>query len=201
MDLIFQSVAGIAVVIFLYFGMDVRRKTGARDFVAPVWQALMKIVSLALICAFCGVAFFVRQASASDWVALAALVTGTALVVAAKRALAAAHTFTGQYRERPRLVTHGIYGATRNPLYFGVLLCEVGAASIMLRHAPLLLPQTYGYWLGALGAALIYVTAFNWCMALKEARYLHACFGDAYCRYRSRVPFFIPSLLPGKELE
>ena len=41
--------------------------------------------------------------------------------MAAKRALGKAHTFTGQYLERPELVTRGVYSITRNPLYFGVL--------------------------------------------------------------------------------
>lgn len=170
--IIFKSAVAFAAAVFLYYGMDVRRKTGTRDFVAPVWQAVTKIVSLALICAFCWVSFSIRQLSAGDWLSLSAIFAGTACVVAAKRALADGHTFSGQHLEQPRLVTHGIHGAT-NPLYFGVILCETGAALIMLHHVPLLMTQDYAYWLGALGAALIYVNGFYWIMAAKEARHLY----------------------------
>ena len=40
--------AGVLAAVFLYYGMDVRRKDGARDFVAPVWQTLMKVCSFSL---------------------------------------------------------------------------------------------------------------------------------------------------------
>jgi protein-S-isoprenylcysteine O-methyltransferase Ste14 len=198
---LFKAVSAILVVIFLCYGMDVRRKAGTRHFVAPVWQSLMKIGSFALITAFTCVAFFMRQLEIIDWLSLAALAAGTAFVVAAKRALGPVHTFAGQYLEKPALVVHGVYAVTRNPLYLGVLLCEFGAALFMLHQAPLLLPQTHSYWLSAFAAALIYTVAFNWNMAVNEARYLQECFGDAYRRYRARVPFLIPCIRPGKEVE
>lgn len=198
--MLFKSVAAILVVVFLYYGMDVRRKAGTRYFVTPVWQSLMKICSFALITAFMWVALSIRQLDMTDWLSLAALVAGTAFVVAAKRALGAVHTFAGQYLEKPGLVMHGVYAVTRNPLYFGVFLCEFGAALFMLHQTPLLLPQTHPYWLSALAAALIYAVAFNWNMAVNEARYLQGCFGDAYRQYQARVPFLIPFIRPGKEV-
>jgi protein-S-isoprenylcysteine O-methyltransferase Ste14 len=71
---------------------------------------------------------------------------GTALVVAATRTLGAAHTFAGQYRERPELVTRGVYGLTPNPLYLGVFQCELGALLCAARHVPALFPDGYSYW-------------------------------------------------------
>ena len=59
--MLFKSVAAILVVVFLYYGMDVRRKAGTRYFVTPVWQSLMKICSFALITAFMWVALSIRQ--------------------------------------------------------------------------------------------------------------------------------------------
>ena len=198
---LFKSAAAILIVVFLYYGMDVRRKVGTRYFVTPVWQSLMKICSFALITAFTWVAFSMRQLHVIDWLSLAALAAGTGFVVAAKRALGAVHTFAGQYLEKPKLVMRGVYAITRNPLYFGVFLCEFGAALLMLDQPPLLLPQTHPYWLSALAAALIYAVAFNWNMAVNEARYLQGCFGDAYRQYRARVPFLIPFIRLGKEVE
>jgi protein-S-isoprenylcysteine O-methyltransferase Ste14 len=196
---LFKSTAAVVVGVFLYYGMDVRRNAGARDFVPPLWQALMKTCSFALISAFMWIAYSVKQLHLIDWLSLAALVGGSAFVVAAKRALGAAHTFTGQYLEQPRLVMHGIYARTRNPLYFGVFMCEFGACIFMLHQVPVLLPQTYVYWLSGCAAALVYVIAFNWNMARCEARYLHERFGDAYRQYQSRVPFLIPSISLTKE--
>ena len=198
---LFKSTVAIVGVVFLYYGMDVRRKAGARDFVPLLWQALMKACSFALISAFMWIAYSVKQLHLIDWLSLAALVGGSAFVVAAKRALGGAHTFTGQYLEQPGLVMHGVYATSRNPLYFGVFVCEFGTAIFMLHQVPVLLPQSYVYWLSAFAAALVYAIAFNWNMALNEARYLHERFGEVYCQYQSRVPFLIPSISLAKERE
>ena len=104
----FKVTAGILVAVFLYYGMDVRRKPGARHFVAPFWQLLMKLSSFTLIAAFVWIAWSVRQLSPIDWLSLVALAGGTAFIVAAKRALGAVHTFTGQYLEKPGLVVRSI---------------------------------------------------------------------------------------------
>ena len=112
---IFQITAGLLAAVFLYFGMDVRGKDGARDFVAPVWQKLMKFCSFLLVGSAVWITSSVRQLNASDWLDLAVMASGTAFVAAAKHALGKAHTFTGQYLEKPMLVTRGIYAITRNP--------------------------------------------------------------------------------------
>jgi protein-S-isoprenylcysteine O-methyltransferase Ste14 len=198
---LFQITAGILVALFLHYGMDVRRKEGTRHFVAPAWQVLMKLCAFSLIGAFVWFAVSADQVSVIDWLGLALMATGTAFIVAAKRALGEAHTFTGQYLEEPGLVTHGIFALTRNPLYFGVFQCEVGASLCVVHQAPMVLPQSYPWWLAVLAGALAYAIAFNWRMALKEARYLQECFGDAYRNYQARVPFLIPSIRLKKEIE
>jgi protein-S-isoprenylcysteine O-methyltransferase Ste14 len=198
---IFQTTAGILVALFVFYGMDVRRKGGAHDFVAPIWQALLKLCAFSLTVAFAGIAMSATHTSAIDWSALAMMAAGTAFVVAAKRALGNAHTFTGQFLGKPRLVTHGVFALTRNPLYFGVFLCEAGAALFVAHQAPELFPLSHPYGFAALAMALAYAVAFNWSMALNEARYLQDCFGDAYRQYQARVPFLIPSIRLKKEIE
>ena len=181
---------------FIHYGMDVRRKAGARNLVRPVWLAIMKALSFSLIAAFLWLLLNAREIGPGDWLSLTLLVTGTCFVGAAKRALGAAHTFTGQCLEQPALVTGGVYGLTRNPLYLGVFQCELGALLFVSHHAPLVYPRSHALWLIAFVAALAYVVAFNLTMAVRESRILEDHFGDRYRRYRSRVPFLLPFTSP-----
>ncbi len=192
MTTLFQTIAGILVAFFLYYGMDVRRQDGARDFAAPVWQTLMKLCSFLLVGAFLWIALSTHQVSLGDWLDLAVMISGTTFVTAAKNELGRAHTFTGQYLANPRLVTTGVYAITRNPLYFGVLQCEVGASLLVVHHGTVLFPRSYPYGLSILAVALLYAVFFNWYMAVHEARYLLRYFGEEYRRYRTDVPFAVP---------
>ena len=188
----FQLLAGILVTLFLYYGMDVRRKRGARNLATPVLVLLMKGCSALLIGAWAWVVLFANKLTAIDWMSLALMASGVAFVVAAKTVLGKAHTFTGQCLERPELVTHGVYGVTRNPLYLGVFLCELGAVFFVVHQAPNMWPNSYPYWLVLFSCALTYAVSFNWRMALREAGYLESYFGERYRQYRARVPFLIP---------
>jgi protein-S-isoprenylcysteine O-methyltransferase Ste14 len=199
--LLFQSACLASIALFLWYGMDVRRKAGARDFVPPFWQALMSVAALSLLGAFIWVVLAIREPAGLDWLGLALMGSGTSFVVAAKRALGPMHTFTGQYREHPRLVTSGVYAVTRNPLYFGVFQCELGALLCAVRQVPALLPRAYPYWFAAFGLALAYAVSFNWIMARREAHQLERQCGDTYRQYRSHVPFLIPSTRSHSEVQ
>ncbi len=188
----FQVIACALVALFVYYGMDVRQKSGARNFITPFWQMLMKLLSFALIAAFVYGVWSVRFPGAVDYLALVLMASGTGFVAAAKQVLGKAHTFTGQYLRKPDLITHGVYAVTRNPLYFGVFQCEIGASLFLLHQAPAVWPQSWPYWLCGLAAALVYVVSFNLRMAVHEAVYLENVFGDRYRHYRARVPFLIP---------
>src|SRR6266699_3645647 len=96
MTTLLQITSGTLVALFLYYGMDVRRKDGAADFVAHTWQTLMKLCSFSLVGGFVWVTLSVPEVSASDWLDLAIMASGTVFVKAAKNALGRAHTFTGQ---------------------------------------------------------------------------------------------------------
>ena len=192
---LYQTAAALLGALFVAYGMDVRRKAGARDFVAPVWQRLHKLCALVLIGGFAWLIAAMHQPGAIDWFALSLGAVGTGFVVAGKRTLGDAHTFAGQHKEGTRLVTSGVYAITRNPLYLGVFLCELWMLVVTLHQLPTLWPASYGYGLGPLGAALAYAVWFNAAMAIREARQLEDRFGDAYRRYRSAVPFLIPGLL------
>ncbi len=194
--LLYQAVAAFLGLLFVCYAMDVRRKAGARDFVAPAWQHLMKLCALLLITGFAWLVAAMRDPGTVDWLGLTLAASGTTFVVAAKRTLGDAHTFTGQHLERPRLVTRGVYAITRNPLYVGVFQCELGALLVALHQLPVLRPNDFPYLLAVFGAALIYAISFNWLMAVREARLLEQFFGESYRHYRTRVPFLVPLLSP-----
>ena len=194
--LIYQAAAASVGALFLFYGMDVRRKAGALNVVAPAWQLLMKLCALFLIAGFAWLIASMREHSMIDWLGLTLGATGTAFVAAAKRTLGNAHTFTGQVLEKPRLVTDGVYAITRNPLYFGVFQCELWMLIVALHQLPVLRPDDGLYWFGPFVAALAYAVSFNLWMAKLEARYLERCFGDTYRRYRSKVPFLVPLFIP-----
>ena len=189
---LFKMICVALTLCFVLFGMDIRRKTGSRDFVPLVWQVVMKFCSFLLIGAFVWTVLLSQDVSILDWFALVLMAMGTVFVTLAKRTLGKAHTFTGQYLEKPGLATQGIYRVTRNPLYFGVFLSELGASLFVIHKLPLLYPFSYHYWLIVLASALLYAVMFNIRMALREANYLESYFGESYRQYRSSVPFLIP---------
>lgn len=197
---LFQTASAVLGTLFLFYGMDVRRKEGSRNFVRRGWQTLMKICAFSLIGGFIWLALSMKEPAPIDWLGLAFMVSGTAFVAAAKRALGKTHTFTGQYLENPRLVTSGVYAITRNPLYFGVFQCELGALLCAVHQLPILLPHGYPFWLAAFCLALFYAVLFNLTMALREARQLERQFGEPYCRYRASVPFLVPFLRLNSEV-
>jgi protein-S-isoprenylcysteine O-methyltransferase Ste14 len=74
-----------------------------------------------------------------------------------------------------RLVTNGIFAATRNPMYLGVLLLLV-AWGVYLSNA-----------LGLLLAPLSFFIFMNRVQIVREERALQAAFGDEYASYKRRV--------------
>ncbi len=79
-----------------------------------------------------------------------------------------------------RLVTSGIYGWTRNPMYLGHLTFMTGAA--LVTRSPL-----------AIGALALTGPWFGRRVAADEARLTRA-FGSEYEEYRARVPRWLPGV-------
>ena len=73
-----------------------------------------------------------------------------------------------------RLVTSGVYGFTRNPMYLG--LCLVLAGWAFFLSSPLML-------LGPL-AFILYITRFQ---IVPEERSLSSLFGEAFADYQAKV--------------
>jgi protein-S-isoprenylcysteine O-methyltransferase Ste14 len=77
------------------------------------------------------------------------------------------------------LVARGLYRFSRNPMYVGVL--SMLAAQALYFASP---------WLGLY--ALLVFLAFHCFVVLYEEPTLSRSFGDAYQRYRARVPRWLP---------
>lgn len=76
------------------------------------------------------------------------------------------------------LVQEGLYGFTRNPMYFGMIL--VAAAPALLLGVP-----------ANLFAAVLFALWLHWRFVKPEEAYLFVLFGEAYDSYRNRVPRWI----------
>jgi protein-S-isoprenylcysteine O-methyltransferase Ste14 len=86
------------------------------------------------------------------------------------------------------LVTSGIYGWTRNPIYLSFMVIILGVA------------LASDAWLGFAWATASTVTLYQ--LARVEESDLEKAFGDEYTRYRKHVPRFLPrpprNVLPSK---
>lgn len=102
------------------------------------------------------------------------LLAAMALLLAAIGLFRRAGTRPEPWRPTTAIVSSGIYGFTRNPMYLGMALAYAGLA--LLFDSPLAL----------LGLPLV-VALIDRAVIAREERYLAAKFGDAYRAYCARV--------------
>lgn len=102
------------------------------------------------------------------------MVAGLSLVVLAARELFKARTTVRPDRGATALITNGPFRISRNPIYLGFALLQVGIALCLNNLWILLL----------LG---INVVLLNRLVIAREERYLKAAFGKVYHDYSSRV--------------
>lgn len=105
---------------------------------------------------------------------LALIGAGLAVALAAVRRFARAGTRVEPWAPSSAIVSDGVYGFTRNPMYVGMVLVMLGLALIIRSPSSLLL----------VGLGLIILDRF---VVRREEAYLEAKFGDAYRDYRARV--------------
>jgi len=80
------------------------------------------------------------------------------------------------------LVTTGVFGISRNPIY--IALDGIAVATFLMTGSPFFLVT------GAVVVAAIHV------QIRREEAYLAAAFGEAYARYRARVPRYLGRIAP-----
>lgn len=109
------------------------------------------------------------------WLIGGALVLAAiALIAAAVLRFARAGTAVQTRAPSTALVTTGVYGVMRNPIYFGFFCLLTGIAMLAAWD-----------WLVLL--AFVFMSVIHWGVVRREERYLAAEFGDAYADYRARV--------------
>ena len=106
------------------------------------------------------------------------MISGLITTSAGRRALARHGTNVDPSRPTTALVTDGIFGRTRNPLYVGISIALCGLAFIVDLDWMLLLilPSCF---------------LLHFAVVRREECYLEQKFGEAYCRYRERVPRYL----------
>ncbi len=136
-----------------------------------------------LISTLLGVALH-RYAIGLDW-PIGTLVIGIVVIALAVALLASAQTWfrrTGQspvpWTPTPSLILRGPYRFTRNPMYVGMTMLQVGIG--LVAGVP---------WIAML--ALLSLAAVHWIAVVPEEQYLSATFGAPYDEYRARVPRYL----------
>jgi protein-S-isoprenylcysteine O-methyltransferase Ste14 len=108
-----------------------------------------------------------------SWAGVALMLAGVVIVVAGQRAMGKAWRVGIKTEDRPGLVTEGVFGWSRNPVFLGMLLAALGA-TLMIPH---------GLSLAALAATYL---ALSVQIRLEEA-YLDGWLGKAYADYTAKV--------------
>ncbi len=100
---------------------------------------------------------------------------GAALAFPAMRGFRSAGTHVEPWKPATALVTGGIFGWLRNPMYVGLALI-LGGLSILLASDWMLV------------MTIVFVPVIHFGVVRREERYLEAKFGEAYRQYKARVP-------------
>lgn len=109
------------------------------------------------------------------------MAAGVALVVTAERAFRTAGTEVKPWKPSTAVVTTGIFGWLRNPMYVGGTAFVLGLAILLASD-----------WMVVMTVVLAIVLHFG--VVKREERYLTARFGEPYVRYLQTVPRYGLSL-------
>lgn len=106
---------------------------------------------------------------------------GAALAIPALRGFRSAGTHVEPWKASTVLVTGGIFGRLRNPMYVGLTLLLAGLSIFLTSDWMLVM-------------TIVFMPVIHFGVVKREERYLEAKFGDAYRAYKANVPRYgIPS--------
>jgi protein-S-isoprenylcysteine O-methyltransferase Ste14 len=109
-----------------------------------------------------------------SYTGVAAVATGVAIIVWARRAFQAAGTPITPFTQSTALLRHGLYRWTRNPMYLGAVLFVSGVALLLGSLTPLLL-------------AIVFFVILQEGFIRHEEHLLEQRFGEEYRNYRRCV--------------
>jgi protein-S-isoprenylcysteine O-methyltransferase Ste14 len=108
-------------------------------------------------------------------IAVVLIGAGAALAIPAMRGFRSAGTHVEPWKPSTALVTDGIFSRLRNPMYVGLALIIAGLGIALASD-----------WTLVMLVPAVLMLHFG--VVKREERYLEAKFGDAYRRYKARVP-------------
>ena len=100
---------------------------------------------------------------------------GGGLAVSALTRFRSAGTHVEPWKPSTALVTDGVFGWLRNPMYVALTLILAGLAILLASDWMLVM-------------AFVFIAVIHFGVVKREERYLEAKFGDAYRAYKARVP-------------
>lgn len=114
-------------------------------------------------------------------IGFALVVTGVSVAISARRALGTnwAHAYEYQIKQKHELVTDGIYGSIRHPIYTGLMLGILGGELVVGSY---------------LVFGVILLALFGYIQAKREEKLLTSHFGESYKHYMKRTKMFFPYL-------
>lgn len=140
--------------------------------IAPPILTLLHIIAAFLLAWLIPLPFVVPPLV--RYIGFALIVIGFLLGLSAALAFRRARTTLDPYHPVSSIVTSGIYGFSRNPIYVGFLLMVIG------------IPLNAGTYWGII-LAPIFILLCNKLVIEHEEGYLEKKFGEPYLNYKSRV--------------